>query len=43
VSAGGTADLDAAIDAAQRAIDLTPPGHPKLPAYQSNLTEAQPV
>ena len=31
------ADLDAAIDADQRAVDITPPGHPDLPAILSNL------
>ena len=35
--AGDAADLDAAIDAGQQAVDLTPPGHPDLAVYLSNL------
>jgi hypothetical protein len=35
--AGDAGDLDAAIHAVRRAADLTPPGHPDLAMYLSNL------
>ncbi len=37
LEAGDTAEMDAAVDAEQRAVDLAPPDHPDLAKMRSNL------